>query len=147
MPSKPSLQAWRKMVAVALNVLVPSQAGSRLDQQGPQCRLADIERLTPEVITAELDQVEGVEEDASIMLPIADALEARPSVIIAAHCLTVDDARWVRSLFTFKLIARLSGKGPERELNHAFSLPEHNLYPFPLALYGAGRWWQPGRCS
>ena len=54
------------------------------------------------------------------MPPIADAVEARPAVIIAAALPSMMHDR-VRSLFTFKLIARrLSGKGPERELNRNF---------------------------
>jgi hypothetical protein len=80
--------------------------------------------------------------------PIADSVEARPAVIIAAALPSMMHDR-VRSLFTFKLIARAPfwQRGPERELNHDFSLPEHNLYPFATCAVWAGRWWQPVRGS
>jgi hypothetical protein len=44
---------------------------------GQQRGLADIKRLTPQVITTQLDQIEGVEEDAGVVPPVADAVEAR----------------------------------------------------------------------
>jgi hypothetical protein len=37
-------------------------------------------------------RVEGVEEDAGVMPPVADAVEACHAVIVAAHRLAVDDA-------------------------------------------------------
>jgi hypothetical protein len=38
--------------AFAFDVLIKPNAGANLGQQGPQRGLADIERLTPEVISA-----------------------------------------------------------------------------------------------
>ena len=40
----------------------------------------------------QLDQVEGPHEDARVMVPIADAVEARDAIISARNCLAVDDA-------------------------------------------------------
>src|SRR5262245_16682645 len=59
-------------LAVALNVLVPSQARPYLDQQGSQRGLAHIERLTSEIVAVQLDQVEGVQEHFAIVAPIAN---------------------------------------------------------------------------
>src|SRR5262249_49378272 len=51
-----------------------------------------IERLTPQVVTVQLDQIEGVEEHAGVVPPIADAVEARHAIALAGDCLAVDDA-------------------------------------------------------
>ena len=40
----------------------------------------------------ELDQVEGVGEDAGVVAAVADAVEARHAILAAAHRLAVDDA-------------------------------------------------------
>jgi hypothetical protein len=40
----------------------------------------------------QLDQVEGVEEDAIIMPAIAQQIERRQAVVVASHSLAVDDA-------------------------------------------------------
>jgi hypothetical protein len=50
------------------------------------------ERVTAQVVTVKLDQVKGVEEDARVVVSIADAVEARDTVIAARHRLAVDDA-------------------------------------------------------
>ena len=54
--------------------------------------MQDRERLPPQVVTVELDQVEGIEEHVRIMPPVADAIEARDAVLTASHRLAVDDA-------------------------------------------------------
>src|SRR5262245_65011342 len=74
-------------------MLVPSQAGSCLDQQGPYRGLAHIERLTSQVVAAQLDQVEDVQEDLAIVASIANPIKHRETVIVAGDCLAVDDAR------------------------------------------------------
>jgi hypothetical protein len=46
--------------AVTLDVLIPSQARSGLDQQGPQRGFAHLKRLAAQIVPIQLDQVEGV---------------------------------------------------------------------------------------
>jgi hypothetical protein len=80
-------------LAVALDVLVPSQARPHLDQQGSQRGLADIERLSPEIVAVQFDQVESVQEHPAIVTPIPNAVEHREAVIVAAHRLAIEDTR------------------------------------------------------
>jgi hypothetical protein len=74
-------------------VLVEPQARTSLGQDGLERGLAHSQRITPQVVTVQLDQVEGVEEDASVIAPVADAVEVRHTVLVAAHGLAVDDTR------------------------------------------------------
>src|SRR5271166_5352661 len=55
--------------------------------------LPHVEWVAPQVITVQLEQVEGVEEDACVMLAITDAVEVRDAVLAAGKRLAVDDAR------------------------------------------------------
>src|SRR5207342_1531894 len=63
-----------------VEVLIEAKPGRRASEQAGKRRLAHRERITPHVLTIELDQVEGVEEHAPIVPSIADALEARDPV-------------------------------------------------------------------
>jgi hypothetical protein len=58
----------------------------------PIAARAHRERITPHVLTIELNQIEGVEEHAPIVPSIADVVEARDPVLAARHRLAVDDA-------------------------------------------------------
>jgi hypothetical protein len=78
--------------AVALNILIEQDAGLSLGQDRCERGLADLKQITPQVIAVQLDQVEGVQEHVGVVLPVADALEARPAAVITAHRLAVDDA-------------------------------------------------------
>jgi hypothetical protein len=49
-------------------------------------------RIAAEVIAVQLDQVEGIEEDAAAMAPIPHSLEAGNAVVAAADSFAVDDA-------------------------------------------------------
>jgi len=68
------------------------QTRHRAREHARERRLAHRERLAPQVITVELDQVECVQEHVLVMAPIADAIEARDPVVTASHRLAVDDA-------------------------------------------------------
>src|SRR5262249_50227991 len=48
--------------------------------------------LTAQVVTVQLDQIEGVQEHAGVMPPVAEAVETRHAVAVAGHSLTIDDA-------------------------------------------------------
>jgi hypothetical protein len=43
-------------------------------------------------VAVELDQVEGIEEDIRVMVPVPDAIEGCHPVIATSHSLTIDDA-------------------------------------------------------
>ena len=87
------MQAWANTVGPsALDVLVEAQAGRGLGKHRGQRGLAHLERLAPQVVAVQLDQVEGVQEDAGVVAAVADAVEARHAVVAAAHRLAVDDA-------------------------------------------------------
>ena len=70
-------------------------------QRGPRCRtpeqarerrLAHCERVAPQIVAVEFDQVEGIEEHARVVTPIPDAVEGRDPVIATCHRFAVDDA-------------------------------------------------------
>src|SRR5262249_26466656 len=48
--------------AVALNMLVEPDAGAGLGQHARKRSLADLKRITPQVVAVQLDNVEGVED-------------------------------------------------------------------------------------
>jgi hypothetical protein len=51
------------------------------------------EWLAAQVVPIQLDDVEGVHEDAVVVAPIAYALEQRDAVFPAGDCLAIEDAR------------------------------------------------------
>ena len=76
--------------AVAFHVLIVLDAGRRLGQQLFQPRLAGVQRLRPEVLAIEFQQVEGVEDHAIIMPPAVQIVEDRDAVFVATDRLAVD---------------------------------------------------------
>jgi len=81
-----------KRAILLVHVFIEAQPRPRTREQAGERRLTHSERVTPQVVTVQLDQVEGVEEDARVMLAIADAVEARDPVLAASDRLAVDDA-------------------------------------------------------
>ena len=55
------------LAVVVLDVLVEPQAGPGLGQDGCESGLADLKRIAAQVIAVQLDQVEGIEEDARVI--------------------------------------------------------------------------------
>jgi hypothetical protein len=76
MPSRPSLQAWAKTVGPSPSIC----------ERG----LADLKRIAPEIVTVQLDEVEGVEKYALVG---AVVIERGNAVVIAGDSLVIDDAR------------------------------------------------------
>jgi transposase len=72
--------------------IIELQPGTCQQEQACQVGLALLDRLAPQIIAVQLDQVEGVEEDEGVVAAVADAVEARHAVVAAAHRLAVDDA-------------------------------------------------------
>jgi hypothetical protein len=78
-------------LAIGFDVLVQPQAGCPL-QQRREGGLADVERFASQVVAVEFDQIEGIQEDARVMTAIAQAVEVRHALVVAAHRLAVVDA-------------------------------------------------------
>src|SRR5262249_50498342 len=58
--------------AVALDMLVEAQAKASFGQHTSKRGLAHFQRVTPQVVAIQLDQVEGVEEGVTVMASVAD---------------------------------------------------------------------------
>ena len=80
-------------LAVALHVLIESNAWPSLGQDYSKRGLATLQRIRSEIVTVQFDQVEGVQENAFVMVPVANAIEQRDAVVITGNRLPVDDAR------------------------------------------------------
>src|SRR3954469_9465943 len=65
---------------IALDVLIEPQSGARLGQERRQRGLADDERLTPQILAVEIEQIEGIKKGHSVMLATAEHLEAGEAV-------------------------------------------------------------------
>jgi hypothetical protein len=81
-----------KRAILLIEVHVEAQPRCRAGEQAGERRPTHSERVTAQVVTVQLDQVEGVEEDARVMLAIADAIEARDPILAASDRLAVNDA-------------------------------------------------------
>jgi hypothetical protein len=55
-------------------VLVESNAWPSLGQDYSKRGLATLQRIRSEIVTVQFDQVEGVQENAFVMVPVANAL-------------------------------------------------------------------------
>jgi hypothetical protein len=49
------------------------------------------ERIAPEVVAVQLDQVEGPHKHVRVMVPVSDAIEQRDPVVATCDRLPVDD--------------------------------------------------------
>src|SRR5438876_673878 len=78
--------------SVRFDVLVEPHAGSSLGQDGSERSLAHLKWVSAQVVTVQLDEVEGIEEDVRVVPPVADAIEARHPAVVAGDGLAVDDA-------------------------------------------------------
>jgi len=78
--------------AVAFDMIIEPDAVSSLGQDRCERGLADLERVTAQVVAVQFDQVEGVQEHFPIMLAVADTLERCEPVVIARDGFPIDDA-------------------------------------------------------
>ena len=69
--------------AVALDMLVEAQAKASFGQRTSKRGLADLKRITPQVVAIQLDQVESVEEGVTVMASVADTVERGNAIVIA----------------------------------------------------------------
>ena len=94
MPSSPILQAWRNTTSPGCaRCSLKLQARQAPAQQAGERRLAGLERLAPQVLAVELQQVEGEQEHVRPLGLAAQPLEHREPVVVAGDRLAVDQAR------------------------------------------------------
>src|SRR5262249_5028888 len=79
-------------LAVALHVLVKSDARPGLSQDHSQCFLAALAWIAPEVIAVQLDRVEGLKKCFFVVPRLPNRTERRDPVPIAGNRLSIDDA-------------------------------------------------------
>jgi hypothetical protein len=75
-----------------VEVLVEAQSWRRASEQAGERRFAHRERVAPQIVAVEFDQVEGIEEHARVVALVPDAVERRDPVVTTGDCLAVDDA-------------------------------------------------------
>src|SRR5262245_32674000 len=79
-------------LAIVGEVLVQTQTRKAPTQQARERHLARLQRLPPQVLAIQLEEVEGVEEDMLARRLAPKPFEHRESVLIAGHGLAVDQA-------------------------------------------------------
>jgi hypothetical protein len=67
--------------AVALDMLIEPDAGAGLGHDRRERGLADLKRITPQVVAVQFDQVKGVEEYALVSPVVTDEATASPSMM------------------------------------------------------------------
>jgi hypothetical protein len=60
---------------VEFHVLIEPDARNGLGEHRRERRLVDDQRIAPQIVSIQLDQVESIEEHAVVMTPVTDALE------------------------------------------------------------------------
>ena len=73
-------------------MLIEPNAGPSLGQHHFERGLPNHKRITPQVVTVQFDQVEGVEEYAVVSAVVTDEIERSNAVVIAGDSFAVDDA-------------------------------------------------------
>ena len=93
MPSSPILHACANTVGPSPSICsLKRQPKASFGQHTAQRGLAHFQRITPQVVAIELDQVEGVEEYAPVSALVTDQLERGHAVVIAGDRFDVDNA-------------------------------------------------------
>jgi hypothetical protein len=77
---------------VMLKMPVQAQPRPTPAQQTCQSRLGGLQRFAPQILTVQFEQVEGEQEHAAIVAPLAQPLEHREALLVADDRLTVDQA-------------------------------------------------------
>jgi len=73
-------------------MLVEPDARAGLGHDRCERSLADLKRIAPQVVAVQLNQVEGVEEDALVSRLMADEIKRGNAVVIAGNSFAVDNA-------------------------------------------------------
>src|SRR5262249_31935895 len=78
--------------AITFNMLVEAQAKASFGQHTSKRGLAHFQRITPQVVPVQFNEVEGVEEYALVSAVVADEIERRHALVVASNRLPIDDA-------------------------------------------------------
>src|SRR5262249_9740789 len=78
--------------AVAFHVFIEPDAGAGLGYDRRKRGLANLKRITPDIVAVLLDQIEGVEEYAFVSALVPDEIERGNAVVIAGNSFAIDDA-------------------------------------------------------
>jgi hypothetical protein len=73
-------------------MLVESDARPGLSQHHFQRSFPALQRITPQIVAAQLDQVEGVEEYPILSAVMTDKVERSNAIVIASHSFAINDA-------------------------------------------------------
>src|SRR5262249_3301646 len=96
--------------AVPLHMLIEPDAGPSLGHDRCERSLANLKRIAPQVVAIQLDEVEGVEEDALVSALVTDEIEPGNAVVIAGDGFMRDrERRWASA-------STISGKRRVRSL-------------------------------
>ena len=93
------MQAWAKTVGPSPSMFVEPHAGAGLGHDRRERGLADLKRVAPKVTAVQLDQVEGVEEDALVSALVTDEIERSNAVLVAGDSFAVDDTGALAMIF------------------------------------------------
>src|SRR5262249_21308286 len=74
-------------------MLIEAQAKASFGQHTSKRGLAHFQRITPQVVAVQLDQIESVEEGTVVVAVGADEIERRHAIVIASDSFAIDDAR------------------------------------------------------
>src|SRR5262249_59927467 len=91
MPSRPSLQAWAKMVGPSPSKCSLKRRAS-FGQHTSKRGLAHFQRIAPQVVTLQFDQVECVDEDTVVVAVGGDEIEQSNAVVIANDSFALHNA-------------------------------------------------------
>src|SRR5262249_41432437 len=75
------------------DMVVNLQPYRRFGEQPDQQHLAPLDALAPQVITIKLNEVEGVEEHAPVIAPVAQPAKHRQAIIVPSDRLAIDQTR------------------------------------------------------
>jgi hypothetical protein len=73
-------------------MLVEAQAKASFGQHTSKRGLADLKRITPQVVTVQFDEVEGVEEYALVSAVVTNEIERGNAIVVASDSFAIDDA-------------------------------------------------------
>src|SRR5262249_41362732 len=73
-------------------MLVEAQAMASFGQHTSKRGLAHFQRITPQVVAGQFDEVEGVKEYGLVSAVVTDEIERGNTVVIAGDSFAVDDA-------------------------------------------------------
>jgi hypothetical protein len=110
MPSRSKLAGMAENgLTIALHMLVKPNAGASLGHDGCERGLANLKRITPQIVPIQRDEVQGVEEYALVSTVMTDEIERGNAVVTASDSLQERERRRAN-------VSTISGKRRVRSL-------------------------------